>query len=174
MAESGDVLVGERIVLRAGRPEDLARLIEIRREPEVLRRWGEFDSEEISREFIGTTGGFVVECGGEVIGAIQFYEESEPMYRHAGMDLFLTTARHGLGLGTEAVRILARHLLFERDHHRLTIDPATDNGAAIRTYEKVGFRRVGVMRQYERGPDGAWHDGLLMDLLREDFKDAPG
>jgi aminoglycoside 6'-N-acetyltransferase len=24
---------------------------------------------------------------------------------------------------------------------------------------------VGVMRQYERGADGSWHDGLLMDLL---------
>jgi len=30
----------------------------------------------------------------------------------------------------------------------------------------VGFRPVGVMRQYERGGDGHFHDGLLMDLLR--------
>jgi aminoglycoside 6'-N-acetyltransferase len=30
----------------------------------------------------------------------------------------------------------------------------------------VGFRAVGVMRQYERGGDGHFHDGLLMDLLR--------
>jgi aminoglycoside 6'-N-acetyltransferase len=29
----------------------------------------------------------------------------------------------------------------------------------------VGFRRVGVLREYERGPDGMWHDGLLMDML---------
>jgi aminoglycoside 6'-N-acetyltransferase len=37
---------------------------------------------------------------------------------------------------------------------------------AIRSYAKVGFRPVGVMRQYERGGDGRFHDGLLMDLLR--------
>ena len=49
------------------------------------------------------------------------------------------------------------------------IDPAADNVAAIRSYEKVGFRPVGVMRRYERGPDGQWHDGLLMDLLAEDL-----
>jgi aminoglycoside 6'-N-acetyltransferase len=30
------------------------------------------------------------------------------------------------------------------------------------------------MRNYERGPDGTWHDGLLMDLLREEFVDAEG
>jgi aminoglycoside 6'-N-acetyltransferase len=28
---------------------------------------------------------------------------------------------------------------------------------------------VGVMRRYERGPDGQWRDALLMDLLREDL-----
>jgi aminoglycoside 6'-N-acetyltransferase len=26
-----------------------------------------------------------------------------------------------------------------------------------------------VMRRYERSADGTWHDGLLMDLLREEF-----
>ena len=92
------------------------------------------------------------------------------MYRHAGMDIFLTTSRHGQGLGTDALRALARYLFDERGHHRLTIDPAADNDAAIRAYERGGFRRVGVMRQYERGPDGTWHDGLLMYMLREDFR----
>ena len=92
------------------------------------------------------------------------------MYSHAGMDIFLATASHGRGLGAEAIGVLARHLFEERGHHRLTIDPAADNAAAIRAYEKVGFRPVGVMRLYERGPDGVWHDGLLMDLLRGEFR----
>ena len=30
-------------------------------------------------------------------------------------------------------------------------------------------RPVGVMRQYERGGDGQFHDGLLMDLLRDEL-----
>jgi aminoglycoside 6'-N-acetyltransferase len=63
------------------------------------------------------------------------------------------------------VRTLARYLIDERGHHRLTIDPAADNDAAIRVYEKVGFRRVGVMREYWHSPDGTWQDSLLMDLL---------
>jgi aminoglycoside 6'-N-acetyltransferase len=29
---------------------------------------------------------------------------------------------------------------------------------------------VGVMRRYERGVDGSWHDGLLLDLLPEDLR----
>jgi aminoglycoside 6'-N-acetyltransferase len=94
------------------------------------------------------------------------------MYRHACIDIFLTTARHRQGFGSEAIRVLARHLTKERGHHRLTIDPAADNEAAIRAYEKVGFRRVGVMRSYERGPDGTWHDGLLMEMLADELEEA--
>ena len=164
------ILRGERVLLRRGRPEDVDRLFQIRNEPEVLRWWGSDDIEEISEQFIEADEGFVIEAYGEVVGTIQYHEEDDPMYRHAGIDIFLTTSRHGQGLGTEAIRLLARHLFEERGHHRLTIDPAADNAAAIRAYEKVGFRRVGIMRNYECGPDGVWHDGLLMDMLGEELR----
>ena len=86
-------------------------------------------------------------------------------YRSAGIDLFLTTDAQGRGLGPDAIRAVARYLFEERGHHRLTIDPAAANERAIHAYGKVGFRPVGIMRAYERGPDGSWHDNLLMDLL---------
>ncbi len=162
------------MLVRPGRPEDADRLYQIRNEPEVVRWWGSTDieeiSEEISEEFIEAEGGFVIEAEGEVVGAIQYHEENEPMYRHAGMDIFLSASRHGEGLGTEALRLLARYLFEERGHHRLTIDPAAANAAAIRAYERVGFLAVGIMRKYERGPDGVWHDGLLMEMLEEEFR----
>ena len=66
--------------------------------------------------------------------------------------------------------MLARYLIDVRGHHRLTIDPAASNARAIRSYESIGFRRVGVMRAYERGPDGTWHDGLLLDLLAGELR----
>ena len=44
--------------------------------------------------------------------------------------------------------------------------PWMANAAAIRAYEKVGFRAVGVMRRSERDLDGSgWHDCVLMELL---------
>ncbi len=165
------ILRGKRVVLRRGVVEDLDRLSQIRREPEVARWWGDFEVEEIEEEFVRADNGFVIEVDGEVVGAIQYAEENEPMYRHAGVDIFLTTSRRGQQLGSEAIRVLARYLFRERCHHRLTIDPAANNDAAIRAYERVGFRKVGVMRQYERAPDGRWRDGLLMEMLREDFKE---
>jgi len=74
-------------------------------------------------------------------------------------------------VGTDAVRTMARHLVADHGHHRLVIDPAADNTAAIRSYTKVGFRPVGILRQYERGADGTWHDGLLMDLLADEISE---
>jgi aminoglycoside 6'-N-acetyltransferase len=94
------------------------------------------------------------------------------MYRHAGIDLFISAEHHGQGLGSDAVRTLARYLFEERSHHRLSIDPAYANTNAIRAYEAVGFRRVGIMREYERDPEGEWRDGLLMDLLIGELRES--
>jgi aminoglycoside 6'-N-acetyltransferase len=108
---------------------------------------------------------------GRVAGMVQFYEEPDAKYRHATIDIFLDPALHGHGLGTEAVRRVARHLIDERGHHRITIDPAAANVVAIRAYENVGFKPVGVMRRYERDVGGnGWHDGLLMELLAEELR----
>jgi aminoglycoside 6'-N-acetyltransferase len=87
------------------------------------------------------------------------------MYRHASIDIVLASGAQDRGLGSDAVRTVARWLIGARGHHRITIDPAADNERAIRAYFRVGFRPVGVLRQYEGRRDGTWHDGLLMDLL---------
>ncbi len=152
------------VVLRPLAAEDGPDLIRIHQMPEVERWWDvpadgfPWDEPESVR--------LTIEVDGAVAGLIQFWEQNEPRYRYAAIDLFLDPALHGRGIGTEALRLLVRDLIEQRGHHRLTIDPAADNVAAIRSYEKVGFRPVGVMRAYERDADGrGWHDGLLMELV---------
>lgn len=109
---------------------------------------------------------WTIEIDDTVAGMVQYSEETEPRYRHATIDIFVDPAWHNQGLGTEAVRRALQHLVTSRGHHRVTIDPAVMNAAAIRAYEKAGFRRVGVMRAYERDAAGdAWHDGLLMEFV---------
>ncbi|MFD0745515.1 GNAT family N-acetyltransferase [Phytohabitans flavus] len=157
-------LRGERVTLRLAASADIDAIVEIRSSPEVRRWWGdEEDYRAAVLEEISQTYAIVLD--GEVVGAIQWYENDDPQYRHAGLDIYLHPDRTGQGLGTDAVRTLARHLIRDRSHHRLVIDPAADNEPAIRAYRKVGFKPVGLMRAYERGQDGTFHDGLLMDLL---------
>ncbi|MBD3009927.1 GNAT family N-acetyltransferase [Streptomyces sp. 5-10] len=165
-------LRGARVVLRPTVPSDVPSLAAIRATPEVYARWqGGEDLVAAVREDLADPGAeqWTIENEGAVIGLIQWSAEADPDYRHASIDIYLDPAVHGRGLGTDAVRTLARHLIADHGHHRIVIDPAADNAAAIRCYGKVGFRPVGVMRSYERGPDGTWHDGLLMDLLAEEL-----
>ena len=167
----GDTLRGERVTLRPITLEDAPRLAEIAAEPEISHWWLGLTEDDLR----GKAGAeenamvFVVEEGGEVVGLVEAGEENEPSYRHASIDIFVTAARRGQGLGADAIRTLARHLFDDRGHHRITIDPAATNERAIRVYERVGFKRVGLMRSYERGVDGEWHDGLLLDLLRDEL-----
>lgn len=153
-----------RLALRPLGEGDEAELLRIHRTREVSRWWDApeegfpWDEPESTR--------LIILLDGHVVGLIQYWEEPEPKYRHAGIDLFIDPALHGHGIGTEAVRRVVRLLIDEQAHHRITIDPACSNGAAIRAYEKVGFRRVGIMRRAERDVGGAgWHDALLMELL---------
>ncbi|GAB3144835.1 GNAT family protein [Micromonospora sonneratiae] len=167
-------LRGALVTLRPTTEGDVPALTAIRAKPEVHRRWGGTDlAAEVARDLHDPEVHLLTVIDGErIVGAIQWGAEDEPDYRHANIDIYLDPSVHGQGIGTDAVRTLARHLIDAYGHHRIVIDPAVDNTAAIRCYEKVGFRPVGVMRRYERGPDGTWHDGLLMDLLPEELTDG--
>lgn len=167
------ILHGSLVTLRPATADDIPALAAIRAEPEVYTRWrgGTDLTAAVTEELADPeTRTFTIDCEGRPVGAIQWSAEDDPDYRHARLDIYLDPAVHGRGLGTDAVRVLARHLIDERGHHRLVIDPAADNAPAVRCYTKAGFRPVGLMRQYERGPDGTWHDGLLMDLLAADLE----
>ncbi|HET6533854.1 MAG TPA: GNAT family protein [Actinoplanes sp.] len=155
------------MTLRPATAADVPALAAIRAAPEVRARWrGGDDLEAEVREVLDDLGErcLAVLLDRRVVGAVQWDAEEDPEYAHASLDIYLDPSVHGRGVGTDAVRTLAAHLIDDRGFHRLVIDPAADNTAAIRCYRKVGFRPVGIMRQYERDEHG-WHDGLLMDLL---------
>ncbi len=173
----GGILRGEMVSLRPAAMADAARLTEILNDPGVAAWWGRHDLDRVQDEVIDPGDGtvaFAIEVDGEVIGLVQYGEENEPDYRHANIDIFLSDRSQGRGIGREAIALLARFLFDERGHHRLVIDPSASNSRAIACYEAVGFEPVGVMRQYERSPDGTFRDGLLMDLLASELAIGPG
>jgi aminoglycoside 6'-N-acetyltransferase len=165
-------LLGDRVVLRPLAESDVERIVELGAHPAVEPWWPGLTPEHVLEKARGDDAGavvFAIVADDEVAGMIQYFEEDDPEYRHASIDVFLGAPFQDGGLGTDAVRTLARHLIAERGHHRLTIDPAAHNTRAIRCYEKVGFRPVGVMREYGLDTEGVWRDGLLMDLLAKEL-----
>jgi aminoglycoside 6'-N-acetyltransferase len=153
------------VVLRPLVEGDVEALLSIVAQPAVAAWWGEQPPGfPLTDEPTATR--FAILEDGDVAGMIQYSEELDPDYRHASIDLFVDETRHGRGLGSDAVRTLADYLVAERGHHRVTIDPAADNHAAVRAYEKAGFQRVGVMRAAWRDTwTGEWRDTLFMERV---------
>jgi aminoglycoside 6'-N-acetyltransferase len=168
--ESLPVLRGDRVLLRPVRDEDADALLALLTEPAVAEWWQVWDAARVGEMIADREEpAFAIEAGGALVGVLLLGEEAFPMYRHASLDIAIATEHQGKGLGPEALRLAIAYLIEERGHHRFTIDPSAANERAIKAYARLGFKPVGVLRQYERHADGEWHDGLLMDLLAEEL-----
>jgi aminoglycoside 6'-N-acetyltransferase len=154
-------LTDGELLLRPSAKADVAALLELLQDPEVAVWWGENTAESVTQEIVGA---FTIEVEGEVVGLLECHEETEPMYPSVAFDIALSKHLHGRHYGRRALRLAIEHFA-DRGHHRFTIDPAITNQIAIRSYQAVGFRPVGILRSCERAPDGTWRDALLMDLL---------
>jgi len=73
------------------------------------------------------------------------------------------------GYGTEATRLMVDYGFNTLNLNRLYLRVHADNPRGVATYERVGFRKEGLMRQ-ARFHDGRYHDVILMGLLREEFQ----
>ncbi|HEX2412791.1 MAG TPA: GNAT family protein [Solirubrobacteraceae bacterium] len=162
----GPTLTGSRVTLRVMQESDAGELRRLRAAPAVAEWWGPVEDEFPNEDEPEATRMCIL-VDGRIAGLVQYGEEPDESFRHAWIDMFVDAEMHGRGIGTDALETLVEHLLTEGGHHRVTIDPAADNLGAIRCYEKVGFRRVGVMESAERDEHtGRWRDVILMELVR--------
>lgn len=154
----------------------VAELAAIWQKPEVARWWPHETAVTVEERLDDPddTTSFTIEIDGAVAGFLQVYEEPDAQYRHAGIDIMLDPRFRGRGLGPKAIE-LALGWVAQRGHHRVVIDPDAANSAAIRAYEKVGFRPVGILRRanFDYSLD-TWTDGLLMDLLLDEVQHIHG
>ncbi len=160
-------LVDGEVCVRSPRWEDRAPLTRLFQDPLVERWWGPHPDDRVTELLAGEAEvlGLVIERDGELVGWIQVTEEESAAYRHAGLDVATVAAVHGTGVPTRALTLVRDWLVEAKGHRRLTTDPAASNDRAVAAYRKIGFRDVGVMRGYERTPDGSFHDALLMEFV---------
>ncbi len=74
----------------------------------------------------------------------------------------------GQGYGTEATRLLLDYAFTVLGVHNVWLDTLAYNIAAIRAYEKVGFREIG-RRRGARALAGRRYDVVLMDCVIDEF-----
>lgn len=74
------------------------------------------------------------------------------------------------GYGTDAIETLLRYLFDELALNRVYLIADERNARALRCYEKLGFKKEGVLRQ-NRYKDGVYTNDVMMSLLKDEWKE---
>jgi RimJ/RimL family protein N-acetyltransferase len=108
--------------------------------------------------------------GGTLVGVAALWKiDNHNRSAHIGLGL-LPPAR-GQGYGTDAVAVLCHYAFVVRGLHRLQIETLSDNVAMLRSAERNGFVREGVLRS-AAWVMGEFLDEVLLGLLVRDWKPA--
>lgn len=166
-------LVGPLVTLRRVTPADAAPLLSALLEPEVAEWWVGYTPERVRDEFIERPDiTRVIEVDGQTAGAMFVIRGEDPEYPTTVMHLFIGTRWRGNQVGAEALALAIRHE-FAAGVSRVTLDPNVHNKGVIRSYHRLGFQTVGVLRDYQLRPSGVLEDALFLDLTRSDFPEGP-
>jgi RimJ/RimL family protein N-acetyltransferase len=183
------VILGDRVRLRRIERSDLPRFVAWLNDPSVRDHLALFHPMGLSDEERWFEGQTALE---PVLRALSIEaraadvrdEAADPEWTHIGgiglhqVDWKNRTGELGIvigekgwwgrGYGTDAVRALARWAFDELALNRLWLRVYEDNARAQRSYEKVGFKAEGRLRQ-DRFHAGRYFDTVVMGLLHDEL-----
>jgi len=106
---------------------------------------------------------------GEFLGFVHLEDIKRPHNRAEFGVSIQNPDNQSKGYGTDATRVMLLVAFNILGLHSVYLDTMEDNERAIHTYEKVGFKQVGILRETEF-IDGAFKGLLIMDILRNEFE----
>lgn len=115
----------------------------------------------------------VCELGDDRFIGTVWLKDVDYWHGSAELAIFMDRDHIGAGFGTDAQRILLRFAFMAVGLNRVWLTAYASNARAVRSYEKLGFKHEGLMRQSWRGPNGL-EDSVLMAILREEWEAAQG
>lgn len=72
------------------------------------------------------------------------------------------------GIGSEVAIIVIEYAFNKLNLNKIWLGVNADNAGAVKSYEKAGFVREGILRQ-EIYRNGRYYDAVRMSVLREEF-----
>jgi len=115
----------------------------------------------------------ICELGDDRFIGTTWLKELDYWHSSAELAIYMDRDHIGVGFGTDAQRVLLSFAFNAVGLNRVWLTAYASNPRAIRSYEKLGFRHEGLMRQSWRGPHGL-EDSVLMAILAEEWPDAAG
>lgn len=170
MSDEGDVTLGPLV------EEDSKKLFEWINDRELVylnapyrsigsshhRKW--FDSVQ-ERDDVAIFA--IRDKSGRLVGTCQLVNRN-PLHRSAELQIRIGDKRdRGRGYGTAAVQSLLQFAFRDWNLRRVQLYVLDGNEPALRTYEKCGFKREGVLRQAVY-IDGRYRDLVVMAVLRDE------
>lgn len=173
-------LVGEKVVLREYRAEDLSAIRAWVNDKEVTRYLGsayrrvqtwEQTEEMLSRRLNGETGGEAFVIGekqtGKYLGQCDLMM-IDSVARKAEMAVVLMKDQQGKGYALESVALLLKYAFEEMNLERVWLKCAEKNERAVKLYERAGFQKEGILRR-DLYIDGEYVNTVVMGKLKSDI-----
>ncbi|MET9852265.1 GNAT family N-acetyltransferase [Streptomyces sp. NPDC006450] len=172
--------LGELVRLRAMGPGDAEALWRWNHDPEVMRWMDDQHPQTVERvrtwladrprnSYDDLLLGVEALADGKLIGLVTLHDTA-PEKGIAKLDIYLGEKEYwGRGYATDAVRTVCRYGFEDMRLHKVTLTVVTENRAARKAYEKVGFVEEGRLRQVFRR-DGRWFDMFTMGLLSDELR----
>jgi diamine N-acetyltransferase len=175
-----DILTGKRLQLRAVEPADIDVLYQWENDPSIWRvsntfaPYSRFQIEEyvmnIQNDIYSARQlRLMVICNsgnnkGQAVGAIDLFD-FEPFHRRAGVGILIRKEFREHGYASEALEILIRYAFDVLNLRQLFSNMTPENTASISLFEKYGFKRCGIKKDWVRAGEG-WIEEWMYQLIR--------
>lgn len=102
---------------------------------------------------------------GDAVGAIDIFE-FDPLNRRAGIGILIhDLSLRGKGYATDAINIVCNYAKQHLGVHQLWCNVGVENSASIALFEKCGFEKVGIKRDWIQTPQGYEDEQLMQKIL---------
>ncbi|MEI6435343.1 MAG: GNAT family N-acetyltransferase [Bacteroidota bacterium] len=99
----------------------------------------------------------------QTVGAIDLFD-FDPLHKRAGIGILIIKPFREKEIAQQAMEILIRYAFTNLGLHQLFCNISMDNEPSVRLFEKLGFKRCSVKKEWLR--DGAnWKDEWMFQLL---------
>jgi len=100
------------------------------------------------------------------IGTLDIFE-FDPVNQRAGVGILICEPHREKGCAFDALSVLIRYAFTKLPLHQLFCNIAEDNEASIRLFEKAGFKKCGIRKDWIRREQG-WTNEIQFQLIREE------
>ena len=159
-------LKGKQVYLRALEPTDLEFLYQLENDTSIWEISGTLKpySKKVLQLYLENAHRDVYEvkqlrlcvCNKDdvCIGLIDLFD-FDPKHRRAGIGIVISNpADRNKGVGAEVIQLMCDYAFSTLDLHQLYANILEDNQASIHLFEKMGFERIGVKKEWIRTSAG--------------------